>query len=248
VWFVSGFADGFEHHRLVARIDSHSGGVMSVAFSPNGRWLFMGGDHGAARVLDAASRAELAKLEGHSDVVMSAAFSPDGLQVVTASRDSTARVWDAAGRRGLGKLEGHKGAMWCASCSPDGRWVSFLRPVDGALNLFVTPADSPNAARPLTRRAGRGLQAFDVSGVPLARWTPDSRRILFPVDRDGDEKWNLHVVDVASGDERTLTDMPDIAVDFQRFVTQSPDRETFDNAALTFPAALELPEACYGWG
>jgi len=107
--------------------------------------------------------------------------------------------------------------------SPDGRWVSFLRPVDGALNLFVTPADSPNAARPLTRRAGRGLQAFDVSGVPLARWTPDSRRILFPVDRDGDEKWNLHVVDVASGDERTLTDMPGIAVDFQRFSDDDPN-------------------------
>jgi len=122
--------------------------------------------------------------------------------------------------------------------SPDGRWVSFLRPVDGALNLFVTPADSPNAARPLTRRAGRGLQAFDVSGVPLARWTPDSRRILFPVDRDGDEKWNLHVVDVASGDERTLTDMPGIAVDFQRFSDDDPNAAAI--VVRERPGALDL--------
>jgi dipeptidyl aminopeptidase/acylaminoacyl peptidase len=107
--------------------------------------------------------------------------------------------------------------------SPDGRWVSFLRPVDGALNLFVAPADSPEAARPLTHRAGRGLQAYDVSGVPLARWSPDSRRILFPVDRDGDEKWNLHVVELATGEERTLTDLPGTAVEFLRFSDEDPD-------------------------
>ena len=101
--------------------------------------------------------------------------------------------------------------------SPDGRWVCFLGPVDRALNLFVVPADAPDAARPLTHLAGRGLQAYDVSGVPLARWTPDSRGILFPVDRDGDEKWNLHIVDVGTGAERTLTDLPGTAVDFLRF-------------------------------
>jgi len=107
--------------------------------------------------------------------------------------------------------------------SPDGRWVSFLRPVDGALNLFVAPAESAGAARPITHLAGRGLQAYDVSGVPLAHWTPDSRRILFPVDHDGDEKWNLHVVDVATGAEKTLTDMPGTAVEFQRFSDEDPN-------------------------
>jgi dipeptidyl aminopeptidase/acylaminoacyl peptidase len=107
--------------------------------------------------------------------------------------------------------------------SPDGRWVSFLRPVDGALNLFIAQADSPAAVRPLTHRAGRGLQAYDVSGVPLARWTPDSRRILFPVDRDGDEKWNLHVVELATGEERTLTDLPGTAVEFLRFSDEDPN-------------------------
>ncbi len=69
--------------------------------------------------------------------------------------------------------------------SPDGRWISFLRPVDGAMNLFVAPADTISAARPVTRRVGRGLQPFDVS-----------------------EKWNLHVVDIGSGAEQNLTPLP----------------------------------------
>ena len=71
--------------------------------------------------------------------------------------------------------------------SPDGRWISFLRPVEGALNLFVAPVDSIAAARPITERRGRGLQATDVSGNVLYRWTPDSRRILFTQDEYGNE-------------------------------------------------------------
>jgi len=106
--------------------------------------------------------------------------------------------------------------------SPDGRWLSFLRSVDGAMNLFVAPADTPSAARALTRRTGRGLQPFDVSGNVLYRWTPDSRRIVFPVDRDGDEKWNLHAVDVTGGGERNLTDLPGVAVELLRFSDEDP--------------------------
>lgn len=107
--------------------------------------------------------------------------------------------------------------------SPDGKWLSFLRSVDGAINLFVAPVDSPAVARALTHRTGRGLQPFDVSGNVLYRWTPDSRRLMFPVDRNGDEKWNLHVVDIAGGEERNLTDLPGIAVEFLRFSDDDPN-------------------------
>ncbi len=108
--------------------------------------------------------------------------------------------------------------------SPDGRWISFLRPVEGAMNLFLAPADSIGAARPITHRAGRGLQPFDVSGNVLYRWTRDSKRILFPEDHDGDEKWNLHVVDIESGGEKNLTPMPGTAVEFLGFSDQDPNQ------------------------
>ncbi len=108
--------------------------------------------------------------------------------------------------------------------SPDGRWISFLRPVEGALNLFVAPADSIGAARAITTRRGRGLQPFDVSGNVLYRWAHDSRRILFPQDNNGDEKWNLHVVDIATGAERNLTPLPGVEVSFLAFSESDPNQ------------------------
>jgi len=107
--------------------------------------------------------------------------------------------------------------------SPDGRWISFLRPVEGAMNLFVAPVDSIEAARPVTRRTGRGLQPFDVSGNVLYRWTKDSRRILFPEDNNGDEKWNLHVVDVTTGAETNLTPLPGVEVSFLGYSDDDPN-------------------------
>lgn len=107
--------------------------------------------------------------------------------------------------------------------SPDGRWISWMHAVDGAMNLFVAPADSPSSARALTHRTGRGLQVYDVSGNVLYRWTPDSRRIVFPVDRDGDEKWNPHALDIATGRETTLVDLPGVGVDVQLFSDDDPE-------------------------
>lgn len=107
--------------------------------------------------------------------------------------------------------------------SPDGRYVSYLGPVDGALNLFVAPVENPRAARPLTRRTGRGLQAFDVSGNVLYRWTPDSKHLIFPVDQDGNEKWNLYQVDLDTGAEQNLTPLPGIAVELLAFSDTNPN-------------------------
>ena len=54
--------------------------------------------------------------------------------------------------------------------SPDGAWVSWLALRDGALNLFVAPANGSAAPRQVT---------FGKDGVEYHRWTPNSAYILF---------------------------------------------------------------------
>jgi dipeptidyl aminopeptidase/acylaminoacyl peptidase len=107
--------------------------------------------------------------------------------------------------------------------SPDGTLLSWLAPVDGAMNLWLAPATDAAQARPVTRETGRGLQAFDVSGNVLYRWTADSRRLLYPKDSDGDEKWNWWCLDVATGRNRLVTPRPGAEVRLLALDERRPD-------------------------
>jgi len=81
--------------------------------------------------------------------------------------------------------------------SPDGRWLSWIAPRDGVLNIWVAPASDPSAARPITAEKLRPIRSYF--------WSPDSRQILYVNDKGGDENFLLYGVDVATGAERKLT-------------------------------------------
>jgi dipeptidyl aminopeptidase/acylaminoacyl peptidase len=81
--------------------------------------------------------------------------------------------------------------------SPDGKWLSWIAPRDGVLNIYVAPASNPKAAKPLTNERQRPIRSYF--------WAPDSKQILFINDKGGDENFLLYGVDVASAAQRTLT-------------------------------------------
>jgi WD40 repeat protein len=66
-----------------------------VAFSPDGTRLAAGCRDNTIRLIDVASRQEVAGLRGHSDYVHAVAWSPDGTRLVSGSGDFTVRVWDS---------------------------------------------------------------------------------------------------------------------------------------------------------
>ena len=75
--------------------------------------------------------------------------------------------------------------------SPDGAWISFVKPLDHVLNVWVKRVEDPfEAARPLTDdRARPVIQHF---------WSRDSLRVLFIQDRGGDENFHVYAVDPAA--------------------------------------------------
>ena len=81
--------------------------------------------------------------------------------------------------------------------SPDGRWLSWIAPRDGVLNIWVAPAGDPTKARPLTAEAQRPIEHHV--------WAPASAMILYVNDKGGDENFQLFGVDVESGAQKTLT-------------------------------------------
>ncbi|MGY6658669.1 S9 family peptidase [Amycolatopsis sp. TRM77291] len=83
------------------------------------------------------------------------------------------------------------------SISPDGRWLAWVAPHEGVLNVWVRHVDTDDDARPVTADRDRGIREY--------AWAPDSDHILYLRDQGGDENSHLYTVSVRSGDVRDLT-------------------------------------------
>jgi len=81
--------------------------------------------------------------------------------------------------------------------SPDGKWLSWIAPREGVLNVWVSPADDPSKARALTNERTRPIRQHF--------WAPDASQIFYINDKGGDENFLLYGVNVATGEERSLT-------------------------------------------
>ena len=98
-----------------------------------------------------------------------------------------------------------------ATVSPDGRYLAFLAPRDGVLNVYVAPIGAIDQAKPMTGEASRPVRQFF--------WSPDSTRILYVQDKGGNENWMLFGVEVATGKQTTYTNFDKAQV---RVVSVSP--------------------------
>jgi len=109
------------------RLLGHTGAVVDVRYSPDGKRVVTASYDRTARVWDVATGGAVAVLRGHTEAIESAAFGPDGARVVTSSRDGTARVWDASTGESLLVLPGSR-PMNEARFSPDGSRILTLDP------------------------------------------------------------------------------------------------------------------------
>jgi dipeptidyl aminopeptidase/acylaminoacyl peptidase len=85
--------------------------------------------------------------------------------------------------------------------SPDGRWISWLAPHAGVMNVWVAPASDPAAARVIT--------ADTLRGIARHRWSYDGRHVLFLQDRGGNENFHVYAVPAGGGPVRDLTPVAD---------------------------------------
>ena len=81
--------------------------------------------------------------------------------------------------------------------SPDGRWISWLAPRDGVLNIWVAPASDPANAKPITDERVRPIRQHS--------WSRDSSLVLFINDRGGDENYLLYGVDPSTAKLKSFT-------------------------------------------
>ncbi|MEM1029226.1 MAG: S9 family peptidase [Myxococcota bacterium] len=99
--------------------------------------------------------------------------------------------------------------------SPDGRWLSFLAPDEGVLNVWVAPADDLEAARPVTRDRKRGVRVFF--------WTYTGNHLVYLQDKEGDENWRAYAVDLDADEVRDLTPFEGVRAEVQAVSHRHPD-------------------------
>jgi dipeptidyl aminopeptidase/acylaminoacyl peptidase len=99
--------------------------------------------------------------------------------------------------------------------SDDGKFISYLAPSDGVLNVWVAPVDDLSKAKPVTADKHRGIQTYF--------WAYTNQHILYLQDEAGNENWNVHVVDLASGKDTNLTPDKKVAARIEHLSPKFPD-------------------------
>ncbi|HEY3414554.1 MAG TPA: S9 family peptidase [Armatimonadota bacterium] len=99
--------------------------------------------------------------------------------------------------------------------SPDGRWLAYIAPLDGVLNVWLRAAEGGDA-EPLTNDTGRGIRAY--------AWTYDREHVLYVQDRDGDENWHVYAVRITDRAVRDLTPADGVQAHLVAVERNTPDR------------------------
>lgn len=96
------------------------GGVLSVAFSANGKLLAIGDTKGDIHLWQVSDGKPILTYRGHKGWVVSVAFNPEGTVLASSSVDQSIKLWDVSTGDCLNTLQGYIGAVMSVAFSPDG--------------------------------------------------------------------------------------------------------------------------------
>lgn len=213
----------------------HTGGVSTIAFSPDGRLVVTGGTDGTARIWDASHPLEAPiVLTGHTGAIASLSFCNDGRWLATAGADGTVRLWDPNRHRAPVVLSSHHGRVNAVAFTADSRWLA-SGTQDGTVDVWDMNASDPSAT-PVVLGGGQhkavSSVAFSRSGRRLATVSADDNALrLWDTSELGQSRAATPVLHYKRD---TPTGNRDI---FTGLVAFSPDERRL---AVSFGAKVEL--------
>ena len=166
--------------------------LRAVAFSPDGRYLAVGGDDMVVIVFDTVTWEEVHELYGHTGSILCLDFSPDSRFLASGSGtdkvipqnagENTTRIWDVEDGSEILALEGHRDGVLGVKWSHSGAMLATVSD-DRTVRLWSFPA-----GQVLQNMTGHTSGALDVD------WSPDDSKIL-----TGSRDYKAKVWDTATG-------------------------------------------------
>ncbi len=98
-------------------------GIMSIAFSPDGKTLAVAARDMTIKIWDVGT-GQRSTFHGHTHAVYCVAFSPDSKILASASGDKTVKLWNLATGEVLATLEGHTELVTSVAFTPDGKLLA----------------------------------------------------------------------------------------------------------------------------
>lgn len=81
---------------LIRKLDRQDGAIATLAWSPDGKRIAVGGAAAAVNIYDADTGALISACKGHSAGIYTVAFGPDSSILATGGFDGQVRIYDAA--------------------------------------------------------------------------------------------------------------------------------------------------------
>jgi WD40 repeat protein len=122
--------------RKVVSLEGHTGRVMGVCYTTDGKRAVSAGQDGTLRIWDMRTLKVVSILKGHDGAISSIAISADGQRAVSGGMDTKLYIWDLAAGTLIREAHGPKGPIWSVAIGPDGkRGLSGSH--DGSMKLWT---------------------------------------------------------------------------------------------------------------
>ncbi|MGV3606580.1 MAG: protein kinase domain-containing protein [Planctomycetaceae bacterium] len=208
----------------------HEREVLSIAYSPDGRWVASGGRDCTTRIWDVATGKEKHVLSDNSGQIIHVAFNHDGSRVLARDGNGNISVWKTVEGTRVWTARPGDGEWQQARFSPDGRTIAVANREGGAVFLRTATGETIRTWQAIHR--GETVRiAFSPDGQQVATSGKDGRIVISDFETGNmlhefpDSKTTIDSVEFSSDGKTLLTGShePDAAIRIWDLTTGEPE-------------------------